>query len=110
MNIYTARIGHKGLDITVKSGDKTFAPSWNIVMDLKNGNITWEQYKEKYTQMMRKSYKQNTKRWLELINKDELTLICYCTDPNRCHRTLLADMLVKVAKRHGVTATYLGEK
>lgn len=110
IKLYTSRIGNKGLDITVKSGDSTFSPSWDIVMDLKNGNISWEQYKDKYTQMMRKSYKENNNRWLEVLNKDELTLLCYCTDFNRCHRSLLAKMLVKVAKTKGMKVDYLGEK
>ena len=40
MKIYTSRIGTEGLDITVKSGDKVFAPSWEIVLGLKDGKIT----------------------------------------------------------------------
>ena len=39
--------GHKGdngLDITIKSGSKVFAPSWKIVIDHKNKLITDEEY------------------------------------------------------------------
>jgi uncharacterized protein YeaO (DUF488 family) len=109
MKIYTSRIGTEGLDITVKSGDKVFAPSWEIVLGLKDGKITWQQYVERYTKLMRKSYKNNTKRWMEVINQDKVILLCYCANPDRCHRSLLKDMLIKVAEFNGIEAEYLGE-
>ena len=110
LKVYTARIGNNGLDITVKSGDPVFAPSWKIVMDLKNDKITWEQYVKKYTIMMRHSYLRNFQRWMEILRKKEVTLLCYCSDPNRCHRILLADMFVKVGEDKGINVQYMGER
>ena len=46
------------LDITVKSGDKAFAPTWKMVMGSKQGKITDEEYTHQYTELMRKSYTQ----------------------------------------------------
>lgn len=105
--IFTASIpqqkGKKYLDITVKSGDKTFAPTWKMVMGLKNGEITREQYIEEYTEMMRKSYKENRDRWEEVLGLDEVVLACYCKPDQFCHRVLLAKMMEKCG------AEYLGE-
>lgn len=110
LNIYTGRIGQTGLDITVKSGDKVFAPTWDIVMNLKNGNITWQQYVKEYYALMRNSYQINHERWLEILNKNEVTFLCYCTDPQRCHRTLLVDMFCKLGKSESIQVRYMGER
>lgn len=110
LKIYTDRIGRPGLDITVKSGDQVFAPTWDIVMGLKHGDITWEQYVEKYYELMRNSYLHNREHWMEILNKDEVTFLCYCTDPSKCHRTLLSEMFIKVGKSLNHKVVYLGEK
>jgi hypothetical protein len=34
---------------------------------------------------------------------------CYCVDPERCHRTVLAGLLVKAGEHMGLPAEYLGE-
>lgn len=91
------------LDITVKSGDKAFAPTWKIVMSSKQGRITDEEYTRQYTELMRQSYKVNRQRWDEVLNLDEVILACYCKADSFCHRYLLKDMLVKCG------AEYVGE-
>ena len=56
LKVYTAQYGYRGkdrLDITVKSGDRTFAPTWDMVMDYKSGKITQEEYTEMYYDLMR---------------------------------------------------------
>lgn len=45
---------------------------------------------------MRASYRGNYPAWAWLLSQDERTLVCYCTDPNHCHRTLLAGILGKL--------------
>lgn len=55
------------------------------------------------------SYREETARvpatvWTELTARDEATLCCYCPSPSRCHRGLLAEMLVARG------ATYEGER
>jgi uncharacterized protein YeaO (DUF488 family) len=91
------------LDITVKSGDKAFAPTWKMVMTSKDHNISDEEYTEQYTQLMRESYRQNRKRWDEVLSMDHVILACYCKADSFCHRYLLKDMLVKAG------AAYIGE-
>ena len=99
LKVYTAPIDYDGdkkkLDVTVKSGDETFAPTWRMVMKTKQGEMTWEEYREEYYEMMRESYRQNQKRWQELLSEEEIVLLCYCRSPEKCHRRLLAEMLAE---------------
>ena len=91
------------LDITVKSGDKAFAPTWKMVMGSKQSKITDEEYTRQYIELMRQSYRANKQRWDEVLNLDEVILACYCKADTFCHRYLLKDMLVKCG------AEYTGE-
>ena len=83
------------LDTTVKSGDKTFAPTWEMVMGHKKEQISDEQYTREYYTMMRGSYRRNLPRWDEVLSMDEVILACYCRADEFCHRYLLAEMLVR---------------
>ncbi len=113
MKIHTSTVRYAGqdrLDITVKSGDQAFAPTWDMVMGFKNGTISWEEYERQYTALMRQSYAQNTARWLAVLALDEVTLVCYCRDDQECHRRLLAAMLAAVAKKHNIPVEVCGER
>lgn len=112
--VHTARITYSGpdrLDITRKSGDPTFAPSWAILRPMlearRNGPSyvwLWPQYVADYTAEMRTSYREHRAAWDALLARDEVTLVCYCTDPQHCHRTVLAGILGKLG------ATVCGER
>ena len=60
-----------------------------------------------YTEEMRRSYRRNRRVWDGLLTLPAQTLACYCAPDAggvlRCHRVLLAAMLVKLG------ATYAGE-
>lgn len=65
----------------------------------------WATYQRAYLAEMRTSYRANRAAWDALLARPIVTLCCYCTDPERCHRTLLArDILPKLG------ATYGGER
>lgn len=91
-------------DITVKTGDKTFSPSWEMLKAIKGGEMSKEEYKKQYIELMKKSLRENPEKWKDLISKDKVILVCYCPPRVFCHRILLAKMLVK----SGV-ANYMGE-
>lgn len=95
--------GKEYLDITVKSGDTVFAPTWKMVIALKKGRITEEEYRKKYEEKMRNSYREYTDRWEEVLYEEELVLACYCKPGTFCHRILLAGILSKCG------AEYMGE-
>jgi hypothetical protein len=56
----------------------------------------WERYVPAYTAEMRESYRANRPAWDALLGRERAVLVCYCTDPARCHRALLAGILGKL--------------
>ena len=91
------------LDITVKSGEPAFAPTWKMVMGVRQGKITEEEYTRQYYGLMRQSYRENRGRWEEVLGLEKVVLACYCRPDTFCHRYLLKDMLEKCG------AEYAGE-
>lgn len=84
------------LDITVKSGDKTFAPTWDMVMGFKQGKITETEYIRLYLESMRKSFKENRQRWEEIFGMTDVVLACYCKTEDFCHRHILRHIFCKL--------------
>lgn len=111
MIVHTARIGCRDpdrLDVTRKGGS-VFAPSWPLLMAAKRGQVSSSEYTERYTAEMRESYRLHRGAWDELLGRPRVVLCCYCTDPLRCHRTLLAKLLAKVGARRGIEVELAGE-
>jgi hypothetical protein len=129
--VWTARIVSKDpdrFDVTRKSGGAAgtvFAPSWAILSPalaarkeaqrLLTGiplyqaaalveRNAWESYVPAFMAEMRGSYKAHRAAWESLLARDRVVLVCYCTDPHRCHRTLLARDILST-----LGATYRGE-
>lgn len=96
-----ARLGIHFLDITVKSGDSPFAPTWDFLMEYKK-DLDEDKYIKKFTILMRKSYAGNKSRWLEVCNMEAVVLACYCKAGKFCHRHLVVDMLEKVCNNEGI--------
>jgi hypothetical protein len=99
MKLYTARYDYNGigrLDITVKGTDpigKIFAPTWAMVQGIKNGGLSWEEYKDMYHRLMFRSFGQHREVWEEVMARDDLVvLVCFCPDHTKCHRSLLASI------------------
>jgi uncharacterized protein YeaO (DUF488 family) len=107
LTVYTSRLSYGGpdrFDITRKNAtmeSAPFAPYWALVRGAKTGEIPWDRYVDHYTQQMRVSYKDHRKKWDALLSRDVVTLVCFCVDPNRCHRTVLAGILGKLGARVG---------
>jgi hypothetical protein len=129
LRVSTARMGTHGLlnavDVTRKSakGDGlAFAPSWAILnpaleareraerlrVALQWSEATtvldeaWREYRPRYLAEMRESYRRDRGPWERLLAMGHATLLCYCRDPSRCHRTLLArDILPKLGAIYG---------
>jgi len=118
LTVYTSRISYSGpdrLDITRGSGDDglAFAPSWRIVRDGQRGMKratwlrgrgrqqeadwlaadTWGRYRARYRDEMIRSVRYRREHWDALLGRDRVVLCCYCVDPHRCHRSLLAGYL-----------------
>lgn len=123
MDLYTAQMarfriakemGIPYIDTTVKSGEKVFAPSWDIVSRHKAGTLDDKGYTEVYKQLMRVSYGNNRSRWLEVGRMPQVCFMCYCpacTQERKvfCHRYLLVDMYRCICHKEGIPFNYVGE-
>lgn len=110
-----------GLDITVKNNPShVFAPPWQLVLRLKNGDITPEDYAEEYYDIVRKRWKHGKlfdgeadyrQQIIDLVHSGKVTLLCFCRrDAPVCHRWLAADILKKVADQIGIEAEIIDER
>ena len=99
------------VDITVKSAKegKIFAPTWDIVMEYKNGKITAEQYTQEYYRLMRRSFKMHKEKWIEVLKRDKVVIGCYCKSGYFCHRHLLVSIFEKLCQRLDIEFEYCGE-
>lgn len=97
------------LDATVKSGEKAFAPSWDIVMGYKKGEISEEEYTQTYLSMMRESFKSQHAAWEKIILWEKLAIACYCPPGDFCHRHLLKEYVKAWAEKNGLEVTILDE-
>jgi hypothetical protein len=110
VRVYTARIDYGApdrLDVTRKSAGPSglpFAPSWEILgpmLKLRRADgpvgvaYAWPGYMAAYTAEMRGSYRAQRWAWDALLARDEITLVCYCQLADYCHRTVLAEILVR---------------
>lgn len=110
------------LDITRKTSGpagRPFAPSpgilWPIIDKRHRGTLTsrdYSDYRAAYIREMGDSYKRNRAAWAALLEREEVTLGCYChrpEDASHCHRVVLAWLLLQAASRLGSRVQYLGE-
>ncbi len=98
LTVCTSNIKYRGadrIDITAKSGDKDFAPTWGMVMGLKKGEISREEYIKNYLEMMKKFRRENPRKWVDLFSMNKVVLVCYCSPGDFCHRILLSQILVE---------------
>lgn len=114
LNVYTARIGYAdpdALDVTRKSGDqlgRAFAPSWTLLGPALRArargdmDAVWPQYVAGFRGEMYASQENAPGAWRSLLARPRAVLVCYCADPERCHRTLLArDILPRLGAVYG---------
>jgi hypothetical protein len=117
LRLYTGRIGYLGEDglpvtrrrVTHPAG-LPFAPSdrllsWGLAeRRFGRWEAAWPVYAARYTEEMRLSYRQHRAAWDALLAREEVTVLCFCHGPDRCHRGVLAGLLVRCG------AVYEGER
>lgn len=118
MKLYTAQMnqwrrlkkeGRAYIDTTVKTGIKAFAPQWDMVMGVKQGTLTPEQYTERYEELMEFSEVAYEEEWEDLLSREEVILLCYCKPGDFCHRHLLAARVHRIQQRRGIDCQLCGE-
>lgn len=121
LQVYTARLGLRDpdyLDVSLQGNMRcaeageagghrhlglSFCPSpyllYPYLSKRKFGTLTdadWTEYAARYTGEMRHSYVVRRPAWDALLALPRVVLLCFCTDPERCHRRVLAGILVKL--------------
>jgi uncharacterized protein YeaO (DUF488 family) len=96
-------------DCTVKSGDKIFAPTTELLWAYKCGHLTAAEYTDRYYRLCRQRFRKDPQPWLALLGKGRVALACYCRDGAFCHRHLLVDILEKLCRSEGIRFYYGGE-
>lgn len=107
LSIHTSNVrlyqGADGLDVTAKSAagvGVVLAPSTALLRRYHprwGGRFDWEAYSEEYLQLLCDRRRRNRAPFDEILRLRTVTLLCYCRVASRCHRTLAADFLTKIA-------------
>ena len=118
MELYTVQLAQwreakkKGihlLDTTVRSGEAWLAPTWEMVLAIKDGSISEEAYRKLYVDRMVGSYHAHQDLWLSLIKMDKIAIGCYCAAGKFCHRHILRELLEGLCRKQNIPFTYGGE-
>lgn len=124
--IKTSRISYTGLDginTTIGSGKGVgllLAPMKEMVYGHKAGRgdsrfvgrytpLTDAEYTERYYELIRGRYVQNTAAFVELLHRPSITIMCYCKSGDFCHRHLAVDILKKIADWFDIPVEIKGE-
>lgn len=111
MEIYTIQVakfrlarelGIPVVDTTRKSGRQEFAPDWSMILAYKDGQMSKEEYTEKYMEKMLRMFNQYRPEWEDFIAKPLVAVSCYCAPHVFCHRHLLVDIMEKIHTRRNL--------
>jgi hypothetical protein len=106
--LYTSHYRYSGpdrVDITVKGQDprwKVFAPTWEMVMGVKNGTMSEAEYIKRYVATLARV---RDSTWDTLLQMEEATFVCFCLKDWFCHRNILIHHIVESL---GERVAYLG--
>jgi uncharacterized protein YeaO (DUF488 family) len=96
--ILVARYWPRGLSkkrLSLTEHLKDVAPSVELLQDWKKGNISWDEYKERYHQEMLQQH-ERIRELAERAKGKTITLLCFeCEDNPHCHRHLLKKLIEK---------------
>jgi hypothetical protein len=129
--------GKDKINATVKSGEglgDVLAPTWALVAGHKlyqaeqrqdaaeverwqhskvTGNptepLSEAEYTERYLKILRTRYAENKQPFLDILAQPQATITCYCAPGTFCHRHIAADVLGKIAEKHGLPFQQGGE-
>lgn len=119
LTVYTVQIanqhwaidnGIRVFDITVKSGIKEFAPTWELLNHYRANEIDWRHYTRDYLELMHQSKVDNPSMWSWMYEqRGNIALACYCKPGRPCHRHLFKDILFNDLNGEGIEVIDGGE-
>jgi uncharacterized protein YeaO (DUF488 family) len=89
------RLWPRGVKKThVDAWDKDLAPSLELMRGFLGGEVPWADYAKRYRAEVKKRAKDKLRALRERSGEGEtITLLCWCHDEERCHRSLLRKLL-----------------
>jgi len=88
------------LDVTIKNAGPTgkpFAPTWDMVLNHKNGTLSDQEYTDQYFEILNKLTDSDILNLYDLVvesaKQKSLTFLCFCKDNEFCHTHLLIKWL-----------------
>jgi len=74
------------------------APSRELLREFKHEGLTWERYVPRYLEeMSREEAQSEISRLADLAASEKITLMCACEDEERCHRSIVRELILKAA-------------
>ena len=113
--IWTARIhqhrkvraaGIHFYDITAKSGDRDFAPTWENLMEYKRGEMDMEEYGLRY---LGKLDQLPDSAWEKIKEHKRVAFACYCAAGEFCHRHIFSNQVASRLAKQGFLIERMGE-
>ncbi len=79
---------------SVDAWEKELGTSADLIKEWKSGSVTWPEFSRRYRAEMR-SQKDKIAELAKRAKKETITLLCGCREENRCHRSLLKQLISK---------------
>lgn len=77
---------------------RDLATSSELIKAWKGGKMTWPQFKKRYITDLKDQKKQQLIGQLaQQAKTKKITLLCGCRDPNRCHRSILKEQIMRAS-------------
>ena len=93
--ILVMRLWPRGVKKThVDAWERDLAPPVELLRAMLGGEIPWAEFAKKYRAAVRKSGKEKLAELRKRSKAGEtITVLCWCADETRCHRSLLKKLL-----------------
>lgn len=106
-------MGLRLVDVTVKTGLKQFAPTWDALKQFKDSKRTVDDiavYDVLYMEKMNELWRVAPEEFDKLTKVDTLVLGCYCNQENHdyCHVDSLIYCIEKICKDKKIPYQYMG--
>ena len=79
----------------IDAWDKGLAPSLELLNDYRRGLVSWDEYTRRYLWEIanRPDSIEAVATLRSRVPNETITLLCSCVNPDRCHRTLLRNLV-----------------
>jgi uncharacterized protein YeaO (DUF488 family) len=84
----------------IDSWERALAPTRELLADFRNETIDWPEYARRFRQEMASQPESALalQALAEHASGEAVTLLCWCKDEQRCHRSLLRDIVSELHK------------